>query len=30
MRTVRREFLGLAPVGQWHHHPRARWIVARR
>jgi SAM-dependent methyltransferase len=30
MRTVRQEFLGLAPVGQWHHHPRARWIVARR
>jgi SAM-dependent methyltransferase len=30
MRTVRREFLELAPTGLWHHRPRARWIVARR
>jgi len=30
MRSVAREFLALAPEGEWHHRPRARLIVADR
>jgi SAM-dependent methyltransferase len=30
MRTVAHEFLSLAPVGPWHHQPRARRLVAHR
>ena len=29
MLGLRKEFIRLAPTGQWSHLPRARWIVAR-